>query len=251
MRIWCILIALGLCWPALVWGQMKPEEVERSLASAVKTEQSAHKEAQKWAGQRADLLQEISQLKRRLRWVDHQRQRYENYVRRQKEAIAELERRQRELQRINRELEPYLDEVVDRLTAFIRHDLEFLAPERARRIAFLNRSLNDHRLDLSEKLRRVMEALRVEASYGRGVEKTEGEVDINGQKTQVDLLRLGRLALYYATPDRQRLGWRPRAAAEWRELAPQYRRQLMAALEMAQRQRAVELITLPVGRPAR
>ncbi|MBW1712219.1 MAG: DUF3450 domain-containing protein, partial [Deltaproteobacteria bacterium] len=191
----------------------------------------------------------ISQEKNRLRWLERQRRKFEGYIKRQEAAIAELDRRRQELDRINRELEPYLEEVVDRLAAFIETDLDFLAEERTRRLDFLRQSLGDYHLGLSEKLRRTLEALQVEAAYGHNLDQTEAELTIDGQPTQVHVLRLGRLALYYQTLDGQKLGWRPRGALKWRPLSRGYRRELAKALDMAQRRRAVELVTLPVGRP--
>ena len=251
MRLACLLLALILCLPLVAAAGTDPAKVEAALAAAVKAEQEAGAEAEAWAGEREALRQEIRQAKGELKWLGRQNRRYENYIQRQEEAVSELERRRKELERIKVELEPYLDEVVDSLAAFIQSDLEFLAQERADRAAFLRRSLSDYHLGLSEKLRRVMEALIVEAGYGDGVEKAEAEIEIDGQRVWVDLLRVGRLALYYKTPDGRRLGWRPAGAADWSDLPAARGRDLSRALEMAQRRRAVELVNLPLGEPVR
>ena len=253
MKLSCLplLLTLTLWLPFTAQAGTEPAEVEAALAAALKTEQEASAEAEAWAGEREVLRQKIGQAKTQLKWLDSQNRRYEDYIKRQKEAVEELERRKRELARIKIELEPYLDEVVDRLAAFIQSDLDFLPQERAGRLAFLRRSLSDYNLPASEKLRRVMEALIVEAGYGSSVEKTEAEIEIDGQRVWVDQLRVGRLALYYQTPDGRRLGWRPAGAAGWSELPAALGRELSRALEMAQRRRAVELVNLPLGEPAR
>jgi len=228
---------------------LQPKAVEEAVLTAVAEDQRTQKEVEKFALERATLLQEISELKSRKRWLDHQVKRFSGYVGRQEETLAELARKQAELEKINRDLEPCLDEIVARLEAFIDQDLAFLDQERAGRTAFLRRSLNDYHLPLSEKLRRVMEALRVEAEYGRGVEATEEIIQSEGRPVRAEVLRLGRLALYFQTPDGRRLGWRIKGDQDWRPLDQSFRRELIKGLEMARRQRAVELLDLPVGRP--
>lgn len=230
---------------------VRPAEVESALAAAVRAEQRAQAEVEKWAGARAELLAEISQARKRLKWLKLQNRRHLAYIERRKEAIAEIERRRAELTRIDVELEPFLEETVDRLEAFVEADLGFLPQERAERIAFLRRSLSEYRLGLSEKLRRVVEALIVEAGYGRSVDKIETEIELEGRPVRVDLLRLGRLAEFYRTPDGRRLGWRHRGSNGWIDLPAGLRRNISRAMDIAARRRAVELVDLPVARPVK
>ncbi len=75
-----------------------------------------------------------------------------------------------------------------------------------RRIQFLRDSLDDYHLQLSEKLRRVFEALLVETEYGQNVSTSTQELMINGTPTQVTIFRLGRAALYYQTTDGSEVG---------------------------------------------
>ena len=221
------------------------------MSKAVAVDAKAAEEASQWAGERSALLGEISGLKARQDQLAHQADKYRAYLRTQEEALARLDQKQEALTRLNLELEPYLEEAYLRLEEFIKGDLPFLAEERTRRLAFLRRSLDDYHLELSEKLRRLMEALVVEAEYGNKVEKTRESLDLDGRPTLVDVFRLGRLGLYYLTLDQSRLGWLDRSGQGWQELESGHGRALVRALEMAQRQRAVELVTLPVGRPCK
>ena len=126
----------------------EPEVVERAVKAAIVQGQKTQKKVEEFAPQRAALLGEISELKTRKRWLDHQVKKFSGYVRRQEETLAELERKRTELLKINRDLEPYLDELVNRLVDFIDQDLVFLEQERAKRTAFLKRSLGDYHLPL-------------------------------------------------------------------------------------------------------
>lgn len=225
------------------------DRVDQLTDRTARVEQAAREKVRNWEAERTERLDELSRLKAELRWLTFQRRRQAAYTAKREAAVEALKRRRIEVGRINRELEPFLAETVDRLAGFTARDLPFLARERAKRIQFLRDSLTDYRLGLSEKFRRVMEALLVEAGYGRGVEATEETIDLAGRPTEVEVLRLGRLALFFRTPDGSRMGWRTGADQTWQGLPRSEGRQLNLALDMARRRRAVDLIKLPVGRP--
>ena len=118
--------------------------------------------------------------------------------------------------------------------------------ERTRRLAFLKDSLADYDLGSGEKLRRILEALHVEADYGRNIEKSEAVLDIQGSQTSVYLLRIGRTAVFYVSLDGTKVG-RLAPTGEWEPLPSGYASELTRAMEMAERRRAVELVELPLG----
>ena len=103
----------------------------------------------------------------------------------------------------------------------------------------------------AEKLRRLLESLLVEAGYGSSVEVTEERIEVDGEELYVDLLRIGRLSLFWMTPDGERVGEYERGAAAWKELDSRHKRSVTAAMEMATRMRPVELLALPLGRISR
>lgn len=226
-----------------------PQALQKSVAQTIAADQKAGEKAQSWAEERSAILSQIRELKRLKRWTAHQREKYQIYIQKQEDAIAELKRRQKAAKQIRMELAPYLDTVYERLEAFVNADLPFLPGERRKRLAFLQEALNDYHLGLDEKTRQVLEALQAEAGYGSTSERSQGTIEINGVATQVELLRLGRVGLYYQTLDGQRIGWFDREAGAWQPLPQKYRRELKWAMEMAEKKRTPELISLPVGGP--
>ncbi|MBW2036540.1 MAG: DUF3450 family protein [Deltaproteobacteria bacterium] len=64
----------------------------------------------------------------------------------------------------------------------------------------------------------------------------------------MDILRLGRLSLFCQTPDGKLVGHYDRAAGRWGLLPSKYRRQINRAVEMARRERTIDLVRLPIGR---
>ena len=223
------------------------ETIQSQVTRAVAQEADSQRQYRNWTDRRDEASSEIRDMKLMDSWLEYQIMKYGRYIAKQEEVIAELERRKEEAARIEMELEPFLETVVDSLEAFVATDLPFLPDERSRRIQFLRESLDDYRLELSEKLRRVFEALLVETEYGRNVSATQVELTIRGLPTQVSIFRLGRTALYYQTADGASAGvWNP-SVGQWRPLDESSIRTLKTARDMADRKRAVELLNLPLG----
>jgi cell division protein FtsB len=241
----CVL-ALALTLSPSARAEEPAKAVYTLATSAIDAEAAAQAEYQQWTEQRESLAAEVRDMKAARAWLEFQNRKYEKYIDRQESVIVELERRKVEAERIRHELEPFLDTVVDRLGEFVDRDLPFLAEERSRRIRFLRDSLDDYHLALSEKLRRVFEALMVETEYGRSVSTTAEELVIHGRPTRVSTFRLGRTALFYQTADGTEAGMWNRAIGKWEPLEEDLVRNLKLAGDMADRKRAVELLQLPV-----
>jgi len=242
-----VLILLGVFSGLKAYGETNPTQAHKKMENAVTIEQKAQKEADAWAKEKENILAEIHDLKGRQKWLDFQRKKYKAYIEKEKGVLKELKRKKKKYEEIRMGLEPYLDEVMKRLETFVKNDLQFLKEERGKRLAFLKDSLSDYRIGLSEKLRRVLEALQVEANYGRGIEKSEGVLSINGQTIEVNLLRVGRLALFYETLDHKKVGFLDRETGKWKTLPHRYGTEITRAMEMADRKRAIELVDLPIG----
>ncbi|MBG0775898.1 MAG: DUF3450 domain-containing protein [Desulfovibrionaceae bacterium] len=219
---------------------------QADVGRAVAVEAAAQAELDGWARERENLLAEARRLDDRVEWLGFEEKRYDAYLARQERTLAELERRRSELARIRRELDPWLWEVAAQLETQVRADLPFLPEERERRLRFLHESLEDYSLGPAEKLRRVFEALKAEAEYGRTVDATEQTLVLAGGETRVTVFRLGRLGLFYLTADGRGAGRWSRVAGGWEALPSEYAPTVLRAVEMAERKRAAELLDLPL-----
>jgi hypothetical protein len=175
--------------------------------------------------------------------------------------IAQLQARQIEARRkaaetahLNKALNTHLDKIVGQLAGLIKSDLPFLLQERTDRIKAVKTALILPDTSMAEKCLRVLEALKVEAEYGITVEVYQQEIlpERPGGATPVmaDILRVGRLALFWRTPDGKTTGHWNRAAGKWAVLPGTYRRHINDAIEMALKRRTMELVKLPLGRIA-
>jgi septal ring factor EnvC (AmiA/AmiB activator) len=225
----------------------EPQEAQEQLSRSLKKEIAVQKELDQWSQEKQSLVNDLLDLKTQLKWTQYQNDKYRSYIQQEKEVLADLDRKERELKTLRMELEPFLAQVVETLKQCVAHDLPFLLEEREKRITFLQTSLTEKGIDLHERLRRVFEALQVEAGYGNSVEVTERRLNLQGEVRQAQVLRLGRLNLYYRTLDGQEVGHWDVTNSGWQPLPRKYTQQIKKTIEIAQQKRAAELVDLPVG----
>ena len=148
---------------------------------------------------------------------------------------------------IERQITPLMMRMIAGLKQFVALDVPFLADERHTRISELQRMMDRADIAPSEKFRRVMEAFQVEMDYGRTLEAYSGLHTIDGQKRDVDFLRVGRTALIYQTRDASLQGTWNKKTRSWEALPSSYRTQVTKGLRMAKKQLAPDLLMLPIA----
>jgi hypothetical protein len=233
-------------------GEIGEQEAARrtrdNVDAAVATDQAAQQQVEAWAAERTGLQARHRQLEQDMAFLERRLERERTTTAALEAKVAEFERRLVESERLTESLEDTLSVLVERLETAVTADLPFLAGERSGRLALLDRELGNPDSSAAEKLRRVLEAYQVEAGYGGTVEMVVSTLDVAGEEVRADVLRLGRLALFWATPDRSRVGLFDPAAGAWTELDRGAHRAVLQAMDMAARTRPVEVIGLPLGR---
>jgi hypothetical protein len=227
-----------------------PERVKRPVADSIMIRQKTQKAADKWAEERTRLQDEYEKLEEDMELLTAANQELNQAVRHCRSSIAGLERKIVEIERITNEMSPFLEETFVRLAAFVNNDVPFLKEERARRLDGLRRILDDPLVSISEKFRKVMEALSVEAEYGNTVEVFQERIAVGDKNVQVDIFRLGRLSLFFRTLDLKTSGFFDPAASKWKELPSRYNREINAAVDMGAKRRSMDLLILPLGKVA-
>jgi hypothetical protein len=156
-----------------------------------------------------------------------------------------LQRQLVEMDRTEREILPLMLRMLDSLDKFVAMDLPFLKQERQERVASLKRLMADPEANVSEKYRRIIEAFQIEAEYGRSLGVERAEVD----GKVVDLLRVGRSALFYLSIDGADAGRWDAVAGKWVPLERGYVKSVRQGMRIAREQTAADLLTLPMPTP--
>jgi hypothetical protein len=222
-------------------------ELGESYSEQLKKQSEISSGNARWQGEKSEKEEKLRELYIQRTWLENRIYQYKKYIVTINSNISELNRKKEELTRIAEELEPYLDETLKRLEDFIASDMPFLRRERSERLDFLRGSLADYRISAGEKLRRILEALKVEADYVKGIEVTTEAINVNGEELTAGLYRFGRLGYYYMTPDNKNFGYYSLQDMKWVQLDGKYKNEIIKAAEIAERKRMMEVIYLPVS----
>jgi hypothetical protein len=159
---------------------------------------------------------------------------------------ASLLRQIDEMERTERELLPLMLRMVQSLDAFIALDLPFLATERKERLASLKKLMADPSATNTDKFKRILEAWQIEAEYGRSLGSERIEVD----GRTVDVLRVGRVGLFYLSADGRQAGTWDASQKKWVRLEHRHVAEIRHGLRMARETAAPDLLRLPMPIPA-
>ena len=136
------------------------------------------------------------------------------------------------------------EQLLDQLQEWIELDLPFLHSERQLRIKGLREMLASSDLDVTEKIRRILEAYRIEAEYGFAFESYRAKLD--KENIVVDFMHIGRNSLIYRSLDGRKIWAWDRYTADWQPLRIKYRYPIKRAFNIAHRGTAPEILLLPV-----
>lgn len=237
----CTLLALALAGVAVA----QTDPVGRALDATVDANRAARA-----SQQRIDKLDDQTRsMLDRYRAASWQAQQLTVYANQLGELVAaqdaekvSLNRQIEEMERTERELLPLMLRMVEGLEKFVALDLPFLATERSERVDALKKLMADPSANNADKFKRILEAWQIESEYGRSL-GTE-RIEIEGRT--VDVLRVGRAALYYLSGDGKQAGMWDAASGQWQELPHKHVSEVRRGLRMARDTAAPDLLRLPM-----
>ena len=238
------------------WAAAAPAQTEgdprqaagRDIEQAIDTRQETQQRQDEWSEEKADLVRRFRSATAGVQWLRERKVEESAKARALDDRVAELRRRLGEADRLEDSMQDTLMVIFYRLEESVAGSLPFLPEERNLRLASVGDELVRPDVTSAEKLRRLLEALQVEAGYASTVEVYQDMIEIQGEQIHADVLRIGRVALFWRTPDGDRVGSFDLSADRWIELPGGAKRRIGLAMEMAARMRPVELIDLPLGR---
>ena len=167
-------------------------------------------------------------------------------IQRQEDRLKEIDRTLKEAQIMQRQVPPFTRRMLAGIEKSIELDMPFHLAERKERIAFAKAALDNPTVSPAEGLRQVFEAYEVEAEYGRKIDTYKDTIEIDGQPREVNILRVGRLALLYQTSDADETGAWNNKLRQWEELGGSYRNPARLGLRIANKLATVDMIEVPV-----
>ena len=170
-------------------------------------------------------------------------------IERQEERLKEIDKTMKEAQVMQRQIPPFTRRMLAGIEKSIELDMPFHLAERKERIAFANAAIDNPTVSPAEGLRQVLETFNVEMEYGRKLDNYKDTIEIEGQQREVNVLRVGRLALVYQSSDESLTGAWDNNTDEWVPLDNSYRNPTRKGLKIANRLATVDMLELPIQNP--
>jgi len=227
---------------------MASTEISKPVTDSIEIRQNTQKEEEQWRLERDKLTSRLDELNRLETQLREQKEKLVVTVQETKERISEKENQLQEIEKIQGNIVPLIDTLIQELQEMVAGDLPFLLPEREQRLENLVKLQHDPEITVSEKLRKVLEAMLVETEYGTTIEMYQQSINTGDKDTLVNIFRLGRIVLFYQTFDQKSCGFYNVATGLWQPLPKTYNRSIAMAIDIGAKRRPVELLTLPVGR---
>jgi hypothetical protein len=168
----------------------------------------------------------------------------------QRRELDQLYRSIEEVGLIERQVLPLMTRMIAGLERFINLDVPFLLDERRAGVARLRSLLTRSDITVASQFSNVLEAWLIEMDdYGTtGEVYTDEIVTADGVTREVELLRIGRIALAYVTPDNSQAGAWDHANGQWIILPPEMIDEIRAGIE-AYKNETPAMFVVPVPAP--
>ncbi len=148
---------------------------------------------------------------------------------------------------INRQIFPLMERMIDGIEQSVALDIPFLLDEREARVAELTEIMSRSDVSVAEKFRKVMEAYQIEMDYGSSLEEYSQSIELPGMGVRdYNMLRVGRIGLYFQSDDAAVTGWWNAEQGAWEVLGNEHRNEIRKGLRMARQLIAPELLLLPL-----
>jgi len=149
---------------------------------------------------------------------------------------------------INRQIFPLMERMIDGLDQSVALDVPFLMDERTKRIGTLKDTMERSDVSVAEKFRKVMEAYQIENEYGTSSETYTQSLTLEGVTRSYNILRIGRIGLYFQSDDAKITGRWDNVDRQW-VMDDSSRSEIRKGIRIAKQLIAPELIVIPVAAP--
>lgn len=240
------LMAAGLAGPAAGATLADIYQVAERINQQAKTSQARidalTEETHKLLNEYKTVLKEIEGLR------VYNRQ-FEKQIANQEREMTQLTESIDRVTVIERQITPLMLRMIDGLEQFVDLDLPFLLDERHDRVARLREMMDRADVAVSEKFSQVLRAFQIENEYGRTMEAYGDTINVDGVDRKVDVLKVGRVALVFQTPDGEETGMWNKAGDRWEVIGDEFTTPVRNGIRMARKQLSVDMLTLPITGP--
>ena len=168
------------------------------------------------------------------------------FLQSQKSEIASLQRQLGTVEQIKQGMSPMMLKMAAEIEDAIKADMPFNLAERLARVERMKNVLADPDVSPAEQYRQVLNAFKIEVSYGQGIDSYEGAHPTKPGNV-VNFLRYGRVALLYMTKDESEVGRYNLETRSWDALTGADAIALRQAVRISKGEAAPNIVYAPVS----
>lgn len=168
------------------------------------------------------------------------------YLQSQKSEIASLKRQLGTVEQIKQGMSPMMLKMAVEIEDAIKSDMPFNLAERLARVDRMKNTLADPNVSPAEQYRQVLNAFKIEVSYGQGIDSYEG-MHPTKPGNVVNYLRFGRVSLVYMTKDESEVGRYNIDTRSWDILNGADALALRKAIRISKGEAAPDVVFAPVS----
>lgn len=243
-----LIIIFMVMKPATSWCDEVKNKIEQPVEDSIAIMKQTQKDEEEWRRLQEKLTAELTALEAEVEHLRAEKSELETLVVQTRTRLAAKKKQLEDIRAIERDLKPFLEELLARIDSLPGEGIPFLLDERKKRSERLSVIFHDPEISISEKYRKIMEALQIEADFGITIETYQDTINGPHGELLVNIFRLGRLGLYYVYLDESGCGFYNIAEKTWQELPDSNIYGLLTAIAIADRLRPAELLTVPLGR---
>ncbi len=167
------------------------------------------------------------------------------YLQSQTSEIESLRRQLGTVEQIKQGMSPMMLRMAAKLEDTVKADLPFNLAERLARVEDVKRVLSDPDVSPAEQYRRVLNAYKIEVSYGQGIDSYEGAHPTRPGNV-VNFIRFGRTSLVYVTKDESEIAKYNLDTKDWQVLGGADALAMRQAIRIAKGEAAPGIVYAPV-----
>jgi len=212
--------------------------------------QQSQQRIDKLADQTTNLLGEFKVVNKQIEGLRVYNAQLEKQLANQLKVMTQLDKSIGDITVMERQVQPLILRMLNGLDQFVGLDVPFHMEERKARLEMLRNNQERADISVSEKFRQILEAYKIESEYGRKIDTYEDTLVVGGQEREVNILRVGRVALMYQTKDGEMSGAWDQQQRAWAELdSGQYRASIRDGIKIAKKQASIGIMKMPVLSP--
>lgn len=167
------------------------------------------------------------------------------FLQSQQAEIDSLNNQLSTVEQIKQGMVPMMLRMATNIEDVIKSDVPFLLEERLERVARLKETLSDPDISPAEQYRQVLNAYKIEVSYGQGLDSYEGAHPTKPGNV-VNFLRFGRVSYVYMSKDEQDIARYDLANQSWEQISGDQAVALRRAIRIAHGEAAPGIVFAPV-----